>query len=733
MVSTSIAWAPNAECSITNLLKRAAIHGAATICLVFAGCGGGSSYFPTAPPDSASIASFAPVRGTTGTHVTITGTNLAFATAVTFNGIPAPVISSNQSTVETTVPNGATTGKISVTSPLGTAVSASEFRVLFPPTINSFSPNAGVVGTTVRILGSHFAGCIGASLNGAAIEFHLISDGEISVVIPQNAVTGRLSISTPDGSVTSAHDFWVTQVAGLDLAIDGIMVTQGTQSYPVPDVPLLQGRSTWIRVFAKATQANQVAPRVRVDLTDGNETATLMIDPPANYVPEVADADTNVSWNAPIPTAWIRPGVQVRAELDPDGSVQETSKANNTFSTVLNDVRSLPPWKVTIIPIQPAGGSVPVVETDNWSLQDWLNLPRRWFPVSDDIDLVVGSTMQTQITTNVYSSQMLSELMAKRTAEGVSDRFYLGMINGSAFGDSGVSFLDEPVAIGCDTHFLAYCSLVFVHEIGHGLGRRHTPACMAYGPDPNYPYPDSKIGVPGWDVFASSDWLKPSSYLDYMGYCPGPMWTSDYNYNGILEYREKQLQAAKPIASGQTVEVQGLLVWGRIENDSITLEPAFRVPLKGTIRSDPGPYTWEAIDGVGRVVARRTFAGIQVEHDSESSASVFSFIVPIDQSALDEVRTVRVLKDEKQLASVTRPEARLRSLQPESSVTSKSLANDAVALSWDVDRVSMLMLRDPETGEVLGFLRRPGEVRNLPADVEVHLSDGIESQRVPSL
>ena len=79
------------------------------------------------------IASFTPTYGTAGTAVTLTGTNFSGATAVAFHGTAATsftVVSATQITA--TVPAGATTGTISVTTAGGTATSAASFTVTVP-------------------------------------------------------------------------------------------------------------------------------------------------------------------------------------------------------------------------------------------------------------------------------------------------------------------------------------------------------------------------------------------------------------------------------------------------------------------------------------------------------------------------------------------------------------------------------------------------------------------------
>jgi uncharacterized protein (TIGR03437 family) len=61
--------------------------------------------------------------------VKILGTNLTGATNVTFNGTAAAFIVVSASLVTTTVPAGATTGKVEVTTPRGTLKSNVAFRV----------------------------------------------------------------------------------------------------------------------------------------------------------------------------------------------------------------------------------------------------------------------------------------------------------------------------------------------------------------------------------------------------------------------------------------------------------------------------------------------------------------------------------------------------------------------------------------------------------------------------
>jgi len=76
------------------------------------------------------ITTFDPPSGPVGTPVTITGTGLAQTKTVTFGGVKATAFTVNSDTgVTATVPTGAQTGKISITTPGGTTASTTNFTV----------------------------------------------------------------------------------------------------------------------------------------------------------------------------------------------------------------------------------------------------------------------------------------------------------------------------------------------------------------------------------------------------------------------------------------------------------------------------------------------------------------------------------------------------------------------------------------------------------------------------
>jgi uncharacterized repeat protein (TIGR03803 family) len=92
-----------------------------------------------------------PTSGEVGATVIILGTDLTGATSVTFDGTAAAFTVVSSSEITTSVPSGAATGKVEVTTPKGTLVSNVNFRVT--PTISDFSPTGSAVSTSVVITG----------------------------------------------------------------------------------------------------------------------------------------------------------------------------------------------------------------------------------------------------------------------------------------------------------------------------------------------------------------------------------------------------------------------------------------------------------------------------------------------------------------------------------------------------------------------------------------------------
>ncbi len=164
-----------------------------------------------------SISSFSPVSGVVGSEVTMTGVNFSIATDVSFNGISASSFTVDSDTkIRASVPSGATTGKLSVTNVHGTGLSGTDFTVLNPPLVSSFTPASGPVGTEVTLTGSNFAGATAVSFNGTSASVFTIDSGtQLRANVPSGASTGPISVTNVAGTGVSGSDFTVTFIPGI--------------------------------------------------------------------------------------------------------------------------------------------------------------------------------------------------------------------------------------------------------------------------------------------------------------------------------------------------------------------------------------------------------------------------------------------------------------------------------------------------------------------------------------
>ncbi|HMG71950.1 MAG TPA: Calx-beta domain-containing protein [Pyrinomonadaceae bacterium] len=97
------------------------------------------------------ISGFTPASGAVGDNITINGTNFISPSAVKFSGVNASFTVNSTTQITATVPSGATSGPITVTTSSGTATSPTNFIVAAPVTVSgqvkdgSNNPVSGVL------------------------------------------------------------------------------------------------------------------------------------------------------------------------------------------------------------------------------------------------------------------------------------------------------------------------------------------------------------------------------------------------------------------------------------------------------------------------------------------------------------------------------------------------------------------------------------------------------------
>jgi len=169
------------------------------------------------------ITNFSPPEGPVGTSVTITGTNFDPVPAnntVKFNGVTAVVTSAAVTTIVATVPPGATTGPITVTTAAGTATSATNFTVLAAPTITGFSPATSRASVTVTVTGTNFVNVQSVTVNGIPATSVIVQNATtLTAIVPLAATTGPLAVTTAGGAATSTGHFVVIPTQDMQLSV----------------------------------------------------------------------------------------------------------------------------------------------------------------------------------------------------------------------------------------------------------------------------------------------------------------------------------------------------------------------------------------------------------------------------------------------------------------------------------------------------------------------------------
>ncbi len=592
------------------------------------------------------------------------------------------------------------------------------------------TPTFSLSGTTATVPLSGAQTVPGLNLGAYSIGAATLNSG---------GITYTPSPSSANVSVTAFSNTPVTFTyvasGGTNYSIAHVHVTQATQRLD-GSVALVSGRDALLRVFVQSTVANTAQPTVRVRVYDG---ATLLQNvtlpaPEASVRTSLAQGTLQSSWNLLIPAANMRPGLRVLADLDPAGAFPDANPADNVWpaggAPQPITTRNVPAFTVRFVPVITGAltGNV-----SNGNFEQFLVTTRRLFPISQVIADVRApfTSSATVLQSNDANGQwlvVLSEMNALRTAEASPGQHYYGVVATSyGSGIAGYGYVPGRAAIGWDK--LPSGDNVAAHEWGHNFSRSHAPC--GTGGDPNYPYAGGVIGQIGWN--GTTNTLVQANATDVMSYC-GNNWISDYNWSAVLQYRGVLPNVvAGSVAAGATsasVEPQdGLLVWGRIIDGRIELEPAFRVraPVSAT---STGTHRVELLDTNGAALQTAAFSAERVDHVTTRDERHFAVVLPWT-AALEtglaslRVRDARSTRQSMVQSAVARATGQVVT-DPEANVT--SIGANAARITWDNAAYPMAMVRDAVNGQILGFVRRSGgTVATNGRPVEVVLSDGVRS------
>ena len=546
-----------------------------------------------------------------------------------------------------------------------------------------------------------------------------------------------LSVSiTPNGTATASFAY-TTTVAPTNYTITNVYLTQAIQKLDNA-VTLVAGRDALLRVFVQANAANTARPDVRVRIYDGAsllQTTTITASE-SSVRTAMAEGTLSSTWNLRVAGANIRPATRVLVDLDPTLAITDADRRDNTWPSNGTpqsvSVNTVPTFTVRFVPIV-VGALTGNVSAGNSA--SFLSSTSRMFPlgtVSSDVRAPFTSSA-TDIQSTDANGQwltVLNEINALRTTDGApSTMHYYGVLKVSyTSGIAGYGYVPGRAAIGWD--HLPSGDEVAAHEWGHNFSRSHAP-CGTTG-DANYPYAGGVINFWGWNSLSNT--LVSPTTPDIMGYCRTP-WISDYTWSAVMQYRSASGGVSSPNAPSE-----GLLVWGRVVNGQIRLEPAFRVTAPVSATAVLASHRIELLDADGTTLLDTPIEAQRVDHATATDERQFAVIVPWSTTLEARLASIRVRDVRSPLAAVERKSARMTApgtggtggtpAAPPLQAQVNRTTDGRARVTWNRSAYPMAMVRDASTGALMGFVRRSGDaVVTGGRAIDVIFSDGVRSVR----
>ncbi|MFR9532612.1 MAG: IPT/TIG domain-containing protein [Rikenellaceae bacterium] len=182
------------------------------------------------------ISSILPLKIKAGENLTIKGTNLDLVASVEFGGgqVAAEFVSQSATQIVVASPATMTDGAISITSMAGQVVtSGAALECVVPSALAVAAADGFKAGNTMTISGDDLDLVTTVQFNGSAAASEFTLDGLISVVIPDDATDGVITLTTAAAKSVETGDITlvkptVTSVASTDIISGADIVVAGS-------------------------------------------------------------------------------------------------------------------------------------------------------------------------------------------------------------------------------------------------------------------------------------------------------------------------------------------------------------------------------------------------------------------------------------------------------------------------------------------------------------------------
>jgi hypothetical protein len=411
--------------------------------------------------------------------------------------------------------------------------------------------------------GDPFSGHVAFSGDGSFAPASGVS-GADGVLESRWTLPGTVGVAT--GRAATAHDtvsFGGSAVLPHPLAIDGHYLVQSIQTEEHA-MALVAGRAALFRGFLQRMAPGEVQVRLRIR-NGGSVVETLVpvsASPPPTGTPDRMNQGT--TFQVLVPANRVVPGMSYTLEVE--------SAAGLLSESITPTVVNRPALNVTFVPVRvDSTGAVGNVTSSN--MGDFLGraeaLPFPSVQGSVRAQYVYGGTPVTGDAATW--SPLLNEIRELRLADGNPALYYAVVPRQGTSGVAGIGYVGYPVSAGIRGN-LNTTQYIFNHEVGHNLSLRHAPCGISGGTDPDFPFPDGRIGAHG---YLQGTVLAPTT-SDTMGYC-GNYTFGTYHWSRAINYVVPTL--APPATAEPAFRIWGSVVDGDVE---------MRAPYLGGADGAPG-------------------------------------------------------------------------------------------------------------------------------------------------
>jgi hypothetical protein len=616
------------------------------------------------------VTSVSPTQGPVGTPVVITGTYLGYpGTTVTLNGAAVTLASQSATQLTFTVPVGATSGNLVVTTPGGTVT-------------QTFTVNTAT----------------------ATLDLH-IDKLELtqSTQTPTNTVpivAGKAGLVRAFVLANQANT--ATPAVQVTLLNNGVAVAGYPKTIAAPgaSVPTILDES----LLAKSW--NLVIPATDLTTPNGTGYSLQAVVDPTGVVPEADKTNNTLTVTlsgTTVPTfkTTIFPVVLASGT----GNVSAANKDT---------------WAARLVKMYPiAGVDVAVGATFTGSVSTLASDGTGWSTLLNDLT--------TKHQTDAASDRYYFGALNVSYSSGVAGLGWVPGTSGSSFVYRTAIGWDKT-GYSDGGNFPE----VFAHETGHNMGRQHSPCGGAASPDPNYPYAGGLIGVWGYDNLLNQLY-SPLTYKDIMGYCTPVwvsdyVYKSILSFRGGTGGFLTVGAEDTPLPKAQAVAQECLLVRGIVHADGkVEFLPSFRTKALPSAVPPEGEFTLQCLDDQGLPVYSAPLELMELGCSPKGHERHFVMALPLGPAVLDAIAGLNVLQTGKVQASLRATSALVRSQAATPEL--RRLDASRVQVTWDATIHPAALVRDADSGEVIAILSGGAQILSSQGKrFDLVLSDGVSGR-----